>query len=44
MGVDEEGNPNLVEEGEVVWEDYVFSNRLTNPKTGRTFAEDAKRA
>ena len=28
QGVDNQGNPNLVEEGEVVWNDYVFSNRL----------------
>lgn len=28
LGVDSQGNPNLVEEGEVVWNDYVFSNRL----------------
>lgn len=27
-GVDNEGNPNLVEEGEVLYNDYVFSNRL----------------
>ena len=28
MGVDNEGTPNLVEEGEVVYNDYVFSNRI----------------
>lgn len=28
MGVDVEGNPNLVEQGEVIFNDYVFSNRL----------------
>ena len=28
LGVDQEGNPNLVEEGEVVFNDYVYSNRL----------------
>ena len=28
MGVDPQGIPNLVEEGEVVFNDYVFSNRL----------------
>lgn len=27
-GVDAQGNPNLVEEGELIWNDYVFSNRL----------------
>lgn len=35
MGVDPEGIPNLVEEGEVVYNDYVFSNRLTVPKEVR---------
>ena len=30
--MDQEGNPNLVEEGEVIWNDYVFSNRLKVPK------------
>lgn len=29
MGVDSQGVPNLVEEGEVIYNDYVFSNRLT---------------
>ena len=28
MGIDSEGVPNLVEEGETVYEDYVFSNRI----------------
>ena len=28
MGVDSEGTPNLVEQGEVIFNDYVFSNRL----------------
>lgn len=32
MGVDNQGVPNLVEEGEVRWNDYMFSNRLTVPK------------
>lgn len=27
-GVNAQGNPNLVEEGELIWNDYVFSNRL----------------
>jgi hypothetical protein len=36
MGVDKEGTPNLVEEGEVVWNDYVFSNRLKVPKDIRS--------
>lgn len=31
-GVDEEGTPNLVEEGEVIFNDYVFSNRLSPTK------------
>lgn len=50
MGVDQEGNPNLVEEGEVVFNDYVFSNRTKLPKrvkkelrlNGKTFADGAK--
>lgn len=32
MGVDENGTPNLVEEGETVFNDYVFSNRMKVPK------------
>lgn len=32
IGVDNEGVPNLVEEGEVIYNDYVFSNRLKVPK------------
>lgn len=36
MGVDPQGIPNLVEEGEVIFNDYVFSNRLKVPKSGRT--------
>lgn len=28
LGVDSQGIPNLVEEGEVIYNDYVFSNRL----------------
>ena len=32
MGVDQQGTPNLVEEGEVIWNDYVFSNRMKVPK------------
>lgn len=35
MGVDNEGIPNLVEEGEVIFNDYVFSNRLKVPKEVR---------
>lgn len=54
MGVDNNGIPNLVEEGEVVYNDYVFSNRLSPTKNqlfniklptkyeGKTFAEIAK--
>lgn len=50
MGVDSQGIPNLVEEGEVVYNDYVFSNRMKVPKDvkkrlktkGDTFAEAAK--
>ena len=54
MGIDSQGIPNLVEEGEVVFNDYVFSNRLTVPKAVRnkykirgnkdiTFADAAKK-
>lgn len=35
MGADNMGIPNLVEEGEVIWNDYVFSNRLKVPKEVR---------
>ena len=54
MGIDPNGIPNLVEEGEVIWNDYVFSNRLKVPKNIKssyklninkdtTFAEAAKK-
>ncbi len=36
MGIAPDGKPNLVEEGEVVYNDYVFSNRLTVPKVIRS--------
>lgn len=32
IGVDQQGTPNLVEQGEAIYNDYVFSNRLTVPK------------
>lgn len=35
LGVDSEGIPNLVEEGEVIFNDYVFSKRLKVPKEVR---------
>ena len=35
LGVDPEGTPNLVEEGETVFNDYVFSKRLKVPKAIR---------
>lgn len=55
MGVAPDGTPNLVEEGEVIYNDYVFSNRLKVPKAVRekyklrgtkeiTFADAAKQA
>ena len=28
MGIAPDGQPNLVEEGETIWNDYVFSNRI----------------
>lgn len=44
----EEGGVSLspqveVEKDEVVWNKYVFSNRILNPKTNQTFADDAKK-
>ena len=50
MGIDTQGIPNLVEEGEVIFNDYVFSDRLRVPKAvrqkyklrGTTFADAAK--
>lgn len=35
IGVDPEGVPNLVEEGETIFNDYVFSKRLNVPKAIR---------
>lgn len=32
IGIDPEGTPNLVEEGEIIYNDYVFSNRLKPTK------------
>lgn len=32
MGMAPDGQPNLVEEGEVIYNDYVYSNRLKVPK------------
>lgn len=32
FGVAPDGQPNLVEEGEVIWNDYAFSNRLKAPE------------
>lgn len=29
VGVDPEGRPNLVEEGEIIYNDYVYSNRIS---------------
>ena len=54
MGIAPDGIPNLVEEGEVIYNDYVFSNRLKANKTlldkynlptkyeGKSFAEITK--
>ena len=54
MGIAEDGQPNLVEEGEVIYGDYVFSNRLAPtkeqleevflkvPQKEKSFAELAK--
>lgn len=35
MGIAPDGKPNLVEEGEAIYNDYVFSNRLTVPRAMR---------
>lgn len=52
IGTDRNGTPNLVEEGETIWNDYVFSNRLKVPETltdkyklskDITFAEASKK-
>lgn len=51
IGVDNQGVPNMVEEGEVIWQDYVFSNRLQPSEEfkkkykvkGKTFADVAKK-
>lgn len=54
MGMDAQGIPNLVEEGEVIFNDYVFSDRMKVPKAvrnkyklrekkGITFADAAKK-
>lgn len=54
MGTDAEGTPNLVEEGETIYNDYVFSKRLKVPdelkeryglakKKEYSFAEASKR-
>lgn len=50
IGVDSQGIPNMVEEGEIIWNDYVFSNRLKPTQEfkdkyrvkGETFADVAK--
>ena len=55
MGIAPDGEPNLVEEGEVIYNDYVFSNRIKVPDAVRqkyklrgtkemTFADAAKKA
>lgn len=36
IGIAPDGKPNLVEEGEAIYNDYVFSNRLTVPKAVRS--------
>lgn len=55
VGIDDKGVPNLVEEGEVIFNDYVYSNRLKPTEKqldevkldkdfeGLTFAEAAKK-
>lgn len=54
VGVDSQGVPNLVEEGEVIYKDYVYSNRIEvdedtkkkfhiSKKANKTFADLAKK-
>lgn len=54
ISIDKDGNPNLVEEGETIYNNYVFSNRLEVPddfktryklrgKKGLTFADASKK-
>ena len=38
MGMDQQGVPNLVEEGEVKWKDYIFSNRMKAKEKDLTLA------
>ena len=40
--MDNNGVPNVVEEGEIVYNDFVFSNRIKVPNSNKTFAEKAK--
>lgn len=50
IGMDSEGIPNLVEEGEVIYDNFVYSNRIPVPEAlkrryklkGNTFASAAK--
>ena len=53
VGVDSQGTPNLVEEGEVIYNDYVYSQRITldneakerfniSKKKELTYADEAK--
>ena len=52
IGVDPQGVPNMVEQGEVRYDDYILSNRITMPKefkkqyklkNNSTFADAAKK-
>ena len=54
FGIDQNGTPNLVEEGEVIFNDYVYSDRIKVPKSVKskyklgnnkdiTFAQAAKK-
>lgn len=42
IGVDNEGTPNLVEENEVIYNDYVYSNRLTVPDFKKQYKNKKK--
>lgn len=43
QGMAEDGQPNLVEEGEVKWNNYIFSKRLTVPDNDLEMYKIAKR-
>lgn len=42
QGINNQGNLNLVEQGEIRFNDFIFSNRIKDPRTNKTFAKTAK--